>query len=446
MIDCLIKISCIFIAASLVPQVFVPIANDQGEKEGHIQASVPLSDNHIAVSIQRVREFTGLSFTIQVGIEGMIAESGLYQGIEVFPNWTVTQEIMGSEGKILVSLQLVDPVQRGIGYMELDFDMRTGDWTGSDFRYDTDGYGHIVGDTFEIWFDISVQDLDTDGLTTWEELYIYGTDPLVDDRGRDDDGDNIPIEWEDHWGYDPFSGDNHDQLDPDNDGLTNLDEYRMHHWFSDPFRRDVFVEVDWMQGEYFWEQPYGLPDDAKQMVMTAFARQNIMLNIDDGWMGGGEEIPFYGEDELNLNTIYRKYFLRHFTDIWKQGIFHYAILMGTNPWKEDIAGFNFQSDAFTVCIGTIRLFRLRETTRTLATAGVFMHELGHNLGLFQSDFAGIDNPDTRYFWKEDFWLYGPYHSCMNYRYTWHYVDYSHGTQGDYDYDDWGNLNLKHFLD
>ncbi len=446
MIDCLIKISCIFIAASLVPQVFVPISNNQGEKEGHIQASVPLSDNHIAVSIQRVREFTGLSFTIQVGIEGMIAESGLYQGIEVFPNWTVTQEIMGSEGKILVSLQLVDPVQRGIGYMELDFDMRTGDWTGSDFRYDTDGYGHIVGDTFEIWFDISVQDLDTDGLTTWEELYIYGTDPLVDDRGRDDDGDNIPIEWEDHWGYDPFSGDNHDQLDPDNDGLTNLDEYRMHHWFSDPFRRDVFVEVDWMQGEYFWEQPYGLPDDAKQMVMTAFARQNIMLNIDDGWMGGGEEIPFYGEDELNLNTIYRKYFLRHFTDIWKQGIFHYAILMGTNPWKEDIAGFNFQSDAFTVCVGTIRLFRLRETTRTLATAGVFMHELGHNLGLFQSDFAGIDNPDTRYPWKEDFWLYGPYHSCMNYRYTWHYVDYSPGTQGDYDFDDWGNLNLKHFLD
>jgi hypothetical protein len=446
MIDSLIKVSCIFIAASLIPQVFVLMANDPGEKGVDRQITSPLSDDQIAVTIQRAREFTGTSFTIQVGIEGMIAESALYQGIEVFPNWTVTQEIMDPKEKILVSVHLSDLVHRSVGYMELDFDMRTGDWTGTDFRGDMDGYGHVLGDTFEVWFDISIKDMDADGLATWEELYVYGTDPLVDDRGRDDDGDGIPIDWEDHWGYDPFMVDAHDQLDPDNDGLVNLDEYRMRHWFSDPYRQDVFVEVDWMHGNYFWEKPYCLSNKAKHMVMTAFARQNILLNIDDGWMGGGEEIPFYGKDELNLNTLYRKYFLGQFTDIWKQGIFHYAILMGVNPWKEDIAGFNFQSDAFTVCIGTIRLFRIGEAARILATAGIFMHELGHNLGLFQSDFAGIDNQNTRYPWQEDFWVYGGYHSCMNYRYAWHYVDYSHGTQGEYDYDDWGNLNLKHFLD
>ena len=91
--------------------------------------------------------------------------------------------------------------------------------------------------------------------------------------------------------------------------------------------------------------------------------------------------------------------------------------------------------------------RLDDAGREIWPGGeTFMHELGHNLGLFRNDFAGIDNQDTRYPWKEDFWLYGPYHSCMNYRYTWHYVNYSHGTQGEYDFDDWGNIDLKHFLD
>lgn len=446
MIKNLLKVSCIFIVLSLSSPVFFLETGSLEKTDMGTETGIHLVDDHITVTIQRVREFLGTPFIIRVGIEDSEIESDLYMDSEVFPNLTVTEGIMDPEGKILVFIQLIDSVQRSIGYVELDFDMRTGDWTGSDFRGDADGYGHIVGESFEIWFDICVQDLDADGLTTWEELYIYRTDVLVDNRGDDKDGDGIPIEWEDHWGYDPFMKDNHDQLDPDNDGLTNLDEYRMNPWFSDPFRQDVFVEVDWMQGKYVWEKPYALPDEAKQMVMTAFARHNIMLNIDDGWMGGGEEIPFYGKDDLNLNTIYRKYFHDFLSDIWKQGIFHYAILMGANPWREDIAGFNFQSDAFTVCVGTIRLFRLRETARTLAIAGVFMHELGHNLGLFRSDFPGIDNPDTRYPWKEDFWLYGPYHSCMNYRYTWHYVDYSPGTQGDYDFDDWGNLNLKHFLD
>ena len=446
MIKNLLKVSCIFIVLSLSSPVFFLETGSLEKTDMGTETGIHLVDDHITVTIQRVREFLGTPFIIRVGIEDSEIESDLYMDSEVFPNLTVTEGIMDPEGKILVFIQLIDSVQRSIGYVELDFDMRTGDWTGSDFRGDADGYGHIVGESFEIWFDICVQDLDADGLTTWEELYIYRTDVLVDNRGDDKDEDGIPIEWEDHWGYDPFMKDNHDQLDPDNDGLTNLDEYRMNPWFSDPFRQDVFVEVDWMQGKYVWEKPYALPDEAKQMVMTAFARHNIMLNIDDGWMGGGEEIPFYGKDDLNLNTIYRKYFHDFLSDIWKQGIFHYAILMGANPWREDIAGFNFQSDAFTVCVGTIRLFRLRETARTLAIAGVFMHELGHNLGLFRSDFPGIDNPDTRYPWKEDFWLYGPYHSCMNYRYTWHYVDYSPGTQGDYDFDDWGNLNLKHFLD
>ena len=445
MLKTLLKLSCIFVAVSLSPPVFFPETGPVWKNDLQEQTDVYLDDSTILVTVLRVRELSGTSFTIRVGIEDAMVDSDLYRGIEVFPNWTVTKELRAIEEKILVSLQVRDQINRMSGYAELDFNMKTGDWTGSDYRGDSDGYGHVRGDTFEIWFDIRVQDPDTDGLTSWEENYIYGTDPFFDDRGRDDDGDGIPIEWEDHWGYDPFISDNHDGLDPDQDGLSNRDEYRMRHWFSDPFRQDVFIEVDWMAGKTIWEKPYALPDRAKQLVMTAFARHNILLNIDDGWMGGGEEIPFVGDEDLNLNTLYRQYFMNHFTDTWKRGIFHYAILMGVNPWAEDIGGFNFQCDAFTVCVGTIRLYRFSETVRSLAIAGVFMHELGHNLGLFRSDFEGIDNPDTRYPWKEDFWLYGTYHSCMNYRYTWHYVEYSSGTHDEYDFDDWGNLNLKHFL-
>jgi hypothetical protein len=75
-------------------------------------------------------------------------------------------------------------------------------------------------------------------------------------------------------------------------------------------------------------------------------------------------------------------------------------------------------------------------------ASVFMHELGHNLGL--NYFEGIDNENTLKFWRLDYWRYGKYYSTMNYRFTYKLVDYSNGDDENYDQDDWNIMDLTRF--
>ena len=73
-----------------------------------------------------------------------------------------------------------------------------------------------------------------------------------------------------------------------------------------------------------------------------------------------------------------------------------------------------------------------------------MHELGHTMGLFADDHNGNDNRGTVNPWYKDYWQFRNYKSCMNYRYTWQILDYSDGTHGSGDYDDWGTLDLEFF--
>jgi hypothetical protein len=73
-----------------------------------------------------------------------------------------------------------------------------------------------------------------------------------------------------------------------------------------------------------------------------------------------------------------------------------------------------------------------------------MHELGHTLGIFHSNSPGCDNESTMYPWRKGWWVWANYKSCMNYRYAWSLVDYSDGTHGEKDFDDWGNIDLAFF--
>ena len=48
----------------------------------------------------------------------------------------------------------------------MNYDYRTGRWDGKDDSFmDVDGYGHYVGETFEVWFNIYQTDYDHDGVT-----------------------------------------------------------------------------------------------------------------------------------------------------------------------------------------------------------------------------------------------------------------------------------------
>ena len=134
----------------------------------------------------------------------------------------VTITLMGRVNSGLLGLKTQD-VERD--KIKLRFNYRTGRWTGDDEFGDYDGFGHYLGDTFEVWFNIYQSDYDTDQIPYWTEVNILGTDPKIDDTDRDPDKDGCSTYWEWRWGYDPHSWDNHEVLDPDFDGIENVADY-----------------------------------------------------------------------------------------------------------------------------------------------------------------------------------------------------------------------------
>ncbi|MFP4001680.1 MAG: hypothetical protein ACLFU5_07250 [Thermoplasmata archaeon] len=175
--------------------------------------------------------------------------------------------------------------------------------------------------------------------------------------------------------------------DSDGDGLTDAEEYEMSNdpdsWSVDgravPTRKDIFAEVDHMDG-------HEMGEGAKWRVGTRFLNnptgEEIWLHLDDGLMGGGEEI----EHEKYL-TENREYFLYNDRGLYgngdygfeapRHGKFHYCIIGHYNNDGHDVLG-EALDDEFQVFDERCKkssephLFQFAKT---------FMHELGHNLDL-----------------------------------------------------------------
>ena len=361
--------------------------------------------------------------------------------------------------------------------VELIYSIKTGHWWGGDFAYydsinsDPSGYGRLNGcddgsiyerdRDCELWFNIYQEDFDNDGIPFWTEVNVYGTDPEVCDLGRDDDNDGIPIEWEHKWGhyawykwyedtyehawvYDPFEWDDHANLDPDLDGLDNVEEYLTSQWGSDPFRKDLFVELDQME-----ESPDGqeclLPEGSKELLRTAYDRRNIVYHLDDGCMGGSDVIPF---DEVSsyqeIQNIYWNYFLQGDENNWRRGVFHYGLVIYNATW---CPGFVFRPDAYQISSKGMEkkiLLNRNEEKRAIVYGSAYMHECGHTLGIFNSNTPGCDDQDGKYIWQKNWWKWRPYKSVMNYGYMYLMVDYSDGSRGKNDFDDWNRIDLTYF--
>ncbi len=386
----------------------------------------PLVDIKVGVNIIRARSFEGKKDTLKVFIEGSKKEY-VVDG-DTSPNYIIWKDVNDSRQNVKIEFTM------GREKRQIIYDLATGSWYGDDYLGDENGYGHVVFSKAEIWFDVTYNDYDGDGLTYWEETNIYHTDPTKNNRGEDYDGDGMPIEWEDKWGYNPFVYENHSVMDVDKDGLSNLDEYKMAKWLSDPFRKDIFVEVDYMHG-------YRIFDESVQMLYDAFSRHNIMMRIfiDD-------EIPYkervyYRE----ARDFYWKYFLEENVSSWKHGIMRYVMLVAYGSSKRGghvFVGWD-NCDAILLACQYINDWRSGEA-RKIAYASLFMHEFGHMLGLFDDDFGGIDNESCNVPWRSGYWIYRNYKSCMNYRYAFQLVDYSDGCHGRNDFDDWSNIDLTFF--
>ncbi|MDG6228767.1 MAG: hypothetical protein QCH96_02245 [Candidatus Thermoplasmatota archaeon] len=459
--------------------------------------SLEKKDNHLNVR-EYIDKYSYPDFYVKVWINDEMFKSPIWRNTRYVydPDWKVTSNVPDDEEWVNITIQLWDwnlgrdqkcdisGYQQGgkDSYdVEIKYSLKTGHWMGDDYaeqyflNADPSGYGRLNGCDdgsiyqhdfdAELWFDIYQNDFDGDGIPYWTEVNVFGTDPTIDDRGRDDDGDGVPIEWEWKWGhsfswdyqifdyqhiwrYDPFIWEDHKNLDPDNDGLSNYEEYLTWQWGSDPFRKDLFVEMDQMAPGPNGETT-DFPEESKELLRTAYGRQNIVFHLDDGCMGGGERIPFDDsatDDEIR--NIYWNYFLHQDEDNWRCGVFHYGLVIYN---AERYPGFGFWGgvkpviDSYQIsALGMEKKARYPYLTRDIVYASAYMHECGHTLGIFHGNTPGCDDQEGKYPWQLNYWRWRPYKSVMNYGYMYQMVDYSDGSRGKNDFNDWNRIDLTFF--
>jgi len=345
------------------------------------------------------------------------------------------------------------------------YDYRTGQWDGDDYFLDNDGYGHFVGNFYEIWFNIYQTDFDYDSIPYWTEVNILHTDPMRDDSDKDPDGDGIPTTWEWKWGYDPFIWDDHEMLDPDIDGLTNDEEYQMEKWFADPFSQDIYIEVDGMQKKGLFDRKHILYDESQQIIIERFTRHGINLYIDNGWSsglnnGGGELLPYINKITWDSGIILQ-FYKNNFPEE-RRGIFRYLIICNSGGLMEAWSGnTEFNRYDTMLCsngLKTTLIYQraLTQRTQRLLMASTVLHEIGHTLGIAPYTIEGNDNLSFLYNARsirdlilkfreyKDKW--GNYKSVMNYLYVFDkkLVDYSDGSHGNNDQNDWEKFYLPFF--
>jgi hypothetical protein len=336
---------------------------------------------------------------------------------------------------------------------EIKYNLKNGHWTGDDKLNDKSGYGRLNGcedgtiyqadRDCELWFDITFNDFDFDQIPYYYEVNELETDPEVNDSETDFDDDKVPTWWEFRYGYDPKVTETHINIDPDNDGISNLNEFRTSQWFSDPFVRDLFVELDQMQ-----DGPNGefcrLPTKAKEMLRTAYDRQDVIYHLDDGSLpgeSGSELIDF--DSFTTFNEVYdirQKNFYDSAPQAWRKEVFHYGVLI----WEFDGApGVAFGKNAFQISAHLLDNKIIQHGfDRDVTYASCYMHEMGHNLA-----FRPIPG-HNKFGWLLRIFL-PLYKSCMSYGWMYRMVDYSDGSRPHLgplfgDYDDWERMNLTFF--
>jgi hypothetical protein len=463
------------------------IPSNLNNKESYEEDFDPLVDIEITVDIMSIRTLdttyfpTYPDFFVKVCINSEEYLSPLWQNSPYLEtiHWTATADIPDDIEYVNITIELVKKSIYGDtpcdinehqntktekSTAEIMYSIRTGHWTGDDSIGDLSGYGRLNGfnendfknseQAWELWFHVYQNDYDNDHIPYWMEVSVYNTDPQIDNTGEDLDSDGVPIEWEFTWMYDPNLWEDHAQLDTDEDSLTNLEEYYVSSWDSDPFRKDIYIEIDTME-----QGPLGqnssLSTRAKELLMTSFNRRNIVCHIDDGCMGGGGEIiPFDKKTyRYELKTFYNTYFLHNDSENWRKGVFRYAMIIykftasgmayvGTHPWLYWHApGTNtFVISAQNMHKMSIKLLKPID----FVYASAMMHETGHILGIDFLFPLGCDVKRSIHPRHLAFWLFRNYKSCMNYRYVYQILDYSDGSHGFFDYDDWSHLDFSFF--
>lgn len=474
------KMICFGIVLFLtIPSVQLVFAEDSLDVDSY-------SDVAVTVSVECIRFLEEKdiepNFQVHLWIDDVYFESTSFGlGSYLYDiNWSVTVETDGNTPFVPIRIELVDLSSdqlcdlspsdesttdaRGV---DVVYDVRTGWWMGEDSSgmVDKSGYGRLNGcddGSFykdeldcELWFSITQTDPDGDMVPSWIEKEWYGTDPETDDSLLDADKDGVPFWWEHKFGFNPWVFENHSSLDPDEDGLTNYEEYKMAAWSADPFRRDLFLELDQMQIGPNGEGSM-ITQTTEELIQSAYDRRNILFHLDDGCMDGGEILPFEKRSFIlyDREKYYKQHFLENGDAQWRRGIFRYGLIVYDHV---PITGLEFHGDGSIIdfCRKGLNCFvissramkiaaqRNRESIDFIFACAIF-HELGHSMGIYMGNPKGCDNQLSKTPLGPGWWRYKNYKSSMNYHYAYKIIDYSDGSHGRNDFDDWSHLDVSWF--
>ena len=240
------------------------------------------------------------------------------------------------------------------------------------------GGGADTPDGQQAQTDANATDTDGDGLSDSLERSVYGTDPT----DADTDGDGYP------------------------DGMEVRCEQAIPD--ADPLRTDIYVEVDSTQATT-------LSDSVQASIVETF--DNAPVSNPDG--STGIDIHLVTDDtNLSANgTVYSTprsgagndlYDFRANHSEHRSDGYYYVLL------TDDVA---YNGDDYFVGAGRPEIAAMERFDSTTITASLFMHELGHAMGLGANQ-DGID--EERYTRAE-------YNSVMNYNGLYRQLTYSNGT-------------------
>ena len=193
-------------------------------------------------------------------------------------------------------------------------------------------------------------DSDGDGLTDWEEIHVYGTDP----HNWDTDGDGISDGDEVHkYGTDPLNP------DTDGDGLTDWEEIYV--YGTDPLNPDTDGDglTDGEEVLIFGTDPLnpdtdgdGLSDGAE---VNIYGTDPLNPDTDGDGLTDGEEVLVYGTDPLNPDT--------DGGGVWDG---HEVLIDGTDPLEPRDDFLRFEIDIeFDVDKATIRQVNIEDLQKVI---------------------------------------------------------------------------------
>lgn len=321
---------------------------------------------------------------------------------------------------------------------------------------DTLGNGLSDGQEVELGLDPTKEDTLGNGLTDYEEVEIHGTDPLKEDTlgngltdyeeveihgtdptAEDTLGNGLADAKEVELGLDPTKedtagngladtkeleiGTDPTAYDTSGDGLPDGLLYELED--ADPLEKNVLVQVS-------YQEEIDVPESELEEVIEAFDNAPVENEHgDDGinlvlWMDDEPK----GEPTTVTVTGYALNFYEEEFSMQGYGFHHsYFVHEAAQGDDNSVIGFAvYQND------GTV----VEKTDREEQMAANFMHEIGHQIGLWPEVYEGIDSHDLDW---------GEYPSLMNYNRP---IDCTAGTcQVDYQYqysdgegfDDWGYI-------